>query len=357
VLTASGSDVLKWYGSPSGGPVLSTGNSFTTPALSTGTTYYVANTWSNTPVIGGMMSNTGGGNLANSQQWLIFNVVQQCTLNSVVVYAGATGPRTIELRDNTNTTINTVTVNLLTTGANTVILYFPLAVGNNYKLALGAGTANLFRSNYGVNYPYNIAGAVNIVNSSSGAGSYYWFYRWEVQKEDCSSPLVPVTVTLAPPPAVSMSISATNICRDDMVTLTGSPAGGLFTGAGVSGQNFVGSAMAAGVQTISYTYTDPNGCSNSDSKILVTNNCTGIAKNNSAALQVYPNPAKNAIEVKGLPDGSTIMITDVSGKLLVQMKNSQSAEVLDISALANGLYLVKISNGEQLIRCEKLIKE
>lgn len=51
----------------------------------------------------------------------------------------------------------------------------------------------------------------------------------------------------------------------------GYPAGGTYSGTGVSGTNFNASVAGVGTHTITYLYTDLNGCSNSSSKdILVT---------------------------------------------------------------------------------------
>ncbi len=45
--------------------------------------------------------------------------------------------------------------------------------------------------------------------------------------------------------------------------LTGAPAGGIFTGPGISGNTFTPSAAGQGIHTITYTYTDPGtGCTN-----------------------------------------------------------------------------------------------
>ncbi len=48
--------------------------------------------------------------------------------------------------------------------------------------------------------------------------------------------------------------------------LTGSPAGGIFTGPGISGNTFTPSVAGQGIHTITYTYTDPGtGCTNQKS--------------------------------------------------------------------------------------------
>ena len=48
-----------------------------------------------------------------------------------------------------------------------------------------------------------------------------------------------------------------------LLALTGSPAGGIFTGPGISGNIFTPSVAGSGTHIITYTYTDPStGCTN-----------------------------------------------------------------------------------------------
>lgn len=61
-----------------------------------------------------------------------------------------------------------------------------------------------------------------------------------------------------PAPVVTISGLNPAFCAaDPSVNLTGSPAGGIFSGQGVSGNIFNPSSIAPGNYTISYTYTDP----------------------------------------------------------------------------------------------------
>ncbi len=65
--------------------------------------------------------------------------------------------------------------------------------------------------------------------------------------------------------SASFTLGDDNKCVSS-TTLTlsgGSPIGGVYTGTGVSGGNFNASAAGVGTHTISYTYTDGNGCSDS----------------------------------------------------------------------------------------------
>ncbi len=73
-----------------------------------------------------------------------------------------------------------------------------------------------------------------------------------------------VTVTVNSLPVVSFSgLNTVNCFAPGVNILTGNPAGGVFSGTGINGNSF--SATQAGVggpYTITYSYTDANGCSN-----------------------------------------------------------------------------------------------
>ncbi len=87
------------------------------------------------------------------------------------------------------------------------------------------------------------------------------------------------TVTVYALPVVSFSGLAASYCATDApVTLTGNPAGGVFTGIGITGSNFNPNlAGTAGPYTITYTYTDMlSGCSNAASKLVTVNTCSSF---------------------------------------------------------------------------------
>jgi photosystem II stability/assembly factor-like uncharacterized protein len=70
-----------------------------------------------------------------------------------------------------------------------------------------------------------------------------------------------VKVTIYPYTTADFTGLATNYCPiTPTVTLTGVPAGGTFSGVGVTGNTFDPVATGSGTFTITYTYTDGNGC-------------------------------------------------------------------------------------------------
>ncbi|MCB0401967.1 MAG: M4 family metallopeptidase [Flavobacteriales bacterium] len=198
-LSASGSGTLNWYAAATGGTIINTGNTYVTPALSTTTTYYVQDVIAQPTANMGKPNNTGGGANFNNFQYLIFDVFKSMELVSVEVYSGAAGNRTIELRDNLGTVLQSATVNI-PTGQQTVNLNFLVSPGVDYQLGVSTTSAiDLYRNNAGTNYPYTLPGIASITKSSAGTnptGFYYFFYNWLVKEQDCMSPRAAVTATV-----------------------------------------------------------------------------------------------------------------------------------------------------------------
>ena len=72
-----------------------------------------------------------------------------------------------------------------------------------------------------------------------------------------------VTVTVNPLPVITFSLQS-DVCENaGPIELTATPSGGTFSGAGVTGNYFDPTGIVGGPYTITYTYTDANGCTNS----------------------------------------------------------------------------------------------
>ena len=74
---------------------------------------------------------------------------------------------------------------------------------------------------------------------------------------------------------------------------------------------------------------------------------TGIANVSQNVLQIYPNPTSGQLRIKNeeLREDTVVEIYDVVGKLLQStIVNLQPEMIIDISHLANGIYILKINN-------------
>ncbi len=192
-LTSSGADPV-WY--DMNGNMLGSGPYFETPPLYASTAFQVAdvNEQSGTLIYGGRTSNSGGGAYHAGGQYLKFDALASFRLGSVKLYAGSEGYRTIELVDNIGVLRATRSA-FVPAGESRMDLDFDILPGRNYILTI-SGTADLWRSNGGVAYPYPIGTVAAITGCSAGSTYYTYFYDWEVEVGGgtCISAMTPVTV-------------------------------------------------------------------------------------------------------------------------------------------------------------------
>ncbi|MBK7130673.1 MAG: M4 family metallopeptidase [Crocinitomicaceae bacterium] len=267
-LSASGTGTLNWYDAPSGGTLITSGTSYTTPPLSSTTTYYVEEEIAGDINFVGPATNAfGTGGNFNGDQHQVFTCTTPVILKSVKVYANGAGDRTIQLRDNTGTVIQELVVNI-PNGTSNVTLNFDIPVGTNLQLGTLAGSSpSLYRNNAGASYPYTLPGYISITSSSAGGAYYYFFYNWEIEEYPCTSLRAPVTATVTPNADATITNPGALCTTDAPITLNGADAGGTWSGTGVSGSTFDPAAAGIGSHTI--TYTIAGACGDTDTETIV----------------------------------------------------------------------------------------
>ncbi len=172
------------------------------------------------------------------------------------------------------------------------------------------------------------------------------------------------SVTINAAPTVTLSGLGTNyLVTDGPVQLTGTPSGGIFTGAGVQGNMFDPSLAGLGTHSIIYMYS--NGCMNADGLCTTVDLQIGIEgedmNGNDGSFSVTPNPNSgsfsvnlNSVNPLGL---TTLEIFNSIGQLVQSEQiNNQSNTLrkqLELN-VAKGLYTVRLTtNGN--VYSEKLI--
>ncbi len=147
------------------------------------------------------------------------------------------------------------------------------------------------------------------------------------------------------PPVVSLQLtSADTVCLNTVAfTLGGgSPAGGTWSGPGVTGSTFDASVTTPGMQYITYTYTDSSNCTGTATDSIFVDVCTAVATaeaNN--VISVYPNPANDVLQFSAVMTGSHIHVYDATGRIVLAQTAQRD---LNVSALESGSYLLTISN-------------
>ena len=287
-----GADVV-WYDQPTGGNVLTVGNSFTTPPLTQTTQYYAAASIG-TSIISGAKQAPGAvtsSGIGMTTYGIIFDVLAPVTLKSVTLYpvsssGGANGTVNINVLDSNGTVVASKLVDVVTGTSsapvpNVVDLDFALPVGIDYKIVPTAKSSSISgllfdpssqATNGSYQYPYSVGSYISVKNSFLGSALrpdlYYYFYDWKVAI-GCESPRQAVTATV-----------------------------------------------------------DPN-CLGTDE--------VGAKKE----VKVYPNPFTDIINISDIENVKSISVNDASGKLVKVIE--KVSDHLNLGDLDKGMYLLNIT--------------
>jgi hypothetical protein len=196
-LTATGENLV-WYDAEDAIDPIGSGDSFETPVVNVGAplTYWVeaSTIYGGGEEAGGKADNEGSGGLPSSGGVLFFDAFEAFTLLEVTVYVPEGSPttdRTIQLYDQNGTVIGEH-VEAFDIGTHQVALNFEVPMGNG--LSIGCVENDLFRNSAGVSYPYEIGTVGTIYDSTFGTSYYYYFYDWQIQKEQMICPSARVEV-------------------------------------------------------------------------------------------------------------------------------------------------------------------
>jgi Domain of unknown function (DUF2341)/Secretion system C-terminal sorting domain len=166
-----------------------------------------------------------------------------------------------------------------------------------------------------------------------------------------------ITVFVFAPVNVTAS-GPTSVCSTDgSYVLTGSPAGGTFSGTGVSGTSFVPSVAGAGVHAITYSFTDVNGCTNSFSMNITVDLCIGVAENQDLIqVNAYPNPFEETFTVElNSTQPVNAMLFNSMGQMVMQVQLNPGRTDIYTAGLADGIYILQMASptGMQQLRIVK----
>lgn len=158
-----------------------------------------------------------------------------------------------------------------------------------------------------------------------------------------------ITVNTYTPVTIAASIPDTVCISDPAYTLTADPAGGVWSGIGVSGNNFIPAATAVGKYTLTYTYTNAGGCVTTATRAINVKDCPErYVLLRDSALYVYPNPSNGQFNIRinsVLYEKLQMRVYSGSGLLMKtqDLSNLRYGSVIpiDIRGLAGGLYFVQ----------------
>lgn len=160
-----------------------------------------------------------------------------------------------------------------------------------------------------------------------------------------SSPLTVPNVSLSVLPSVCVNSPKFSL-------ISGSPAGGTYSDFGVVSNQFDPATAGLGTFTITYSFTDVNGC-NAQAQQSINVGCASIEDLNKNNFTIYPNPNDGTFTIAGIKNPiQSVKVFDMSGKLVKEMKNENNQNQVDvcIQHCADGIYSVEISSNDAISR-------
>ncbi len=187
------------------------------------------------------------------------------------------------------------------------------------------------------------------------SGSYTVTYT---DVNGCSATSAATTVVVNPLPIVSFAAMGTLCDYNAPLTLTGGvPAGGSYSGTGVSAGSFNPTTAGFGNHTLTYTYTDGNGCTNSANSDVLVDDCAAIDELAENVITLFPNPTFGVVNiVSSVKAIENIRIFDATGRLVNELNgNNANSITINMIEYAQGVYNFEFQIGETIHR-ERIIR-
>ena len=93
--------------------------------------------------------------------------------------------------------------------------------------------------------------------------------------------------------------------------------------------------------------------------IVFTQQITGTAENETAQVVIYPNPAKDTVEITADFDLSNIRIVDMKGDVIntLHRENASTTWTINAGALPQGVYILDISGAHKNVKRKLIVGE
>jgi len=166
-----------------------------------------------------------------------------------------------------------------------------------------------------------------------------------------------VTVNVNALPTVTLALALDTMCDIDGPTPLsgGSPAGGNYSGPGVSANSFDASSVGAGTYAIVYTYSDVNGCTDSATQNIVVDVCAGVNEvSGTTSISVVPNPNNGEFVLSfnvASADDYVLEIHNALGQIVYTEKlNSFSGQYrndISLAEFGRGMYSIRLRSADK----------
>lgn len=160
------------------------------------------------------------------------------------------------------------------------------------------------------------------------------------------------TINVLPVPEVNINFMDTVCFTPGLISLSGNPSGGTFSGPGVSASSFDPQSAGPGSHALTYTFIDQNGCGGSATDTIHVLICSGINETAEEDIFIaYPNPVNDKLILQmqiPISEKTELKIYNAYGQLVHQqlLQKDQLQYNIPVNNFADGIYLLHIQNSE-----------
>lgn len=277
---------IYWYNAPTGGTLVATGGTFTTPVLGGTTTYYVE---------------VVNGNCTSARTAVV------ATVNAVSVITSTTP----------NSRCDSGTLTLQATSSNGIIRWYDSPTGG-----VLLGTGNSFTT--------------PVLNTTT---TYYV----ESQNGDCISNRIPVTATIAPI-AAPTGLANQTYCDGETVDMIVVNGTAIQWYDAASGGNLIPTGTPIVNGSTYYASQSSTGCESIDRLAvnLTLGNCLGNEEFVQNVIKVYPNPVLDVVTISSDETIAKIEVVNMLGQVIFEKSIYESETNIDMSRYSSGTYVIRV---------------
>lgn len=286
--------------------------------------------------------------------------------------ATETGTYSVTVTDQNNCVNTSAPVNIVTYAlplANVTVkgtTAFCDGTSSTYLVAAGGGIA--FQWSKGAN---DIAGATDKKYYPLTSGTYKVYVT---DLHGCSNKSSGTVITVLKKPKAKVTVTGPkNICNGETCTITANSGSGYTFQWKKNDIDIPGATQIAYVASVAGDYkvkvTDANGCKETSKVTTITSNCKQADLNayngiRNASIEIYPNPANDLLHVSAefveAASSATIEIHNLLGAVVYSNRsslngNSYVATISIEDKLVNGVYMVTVSNGKEVLRSRLVV--
>ncbi len=314
----------------------------------TGTVY----SWTNSNTAIGLAA-SGTGNIASFTATNTTTAPITATIMVTPSGAGCTGTSvSFTITVNPTPTVNQPPSQPICAGSTTTPIIFTGSIpgtvytwtNNNTSIGLGASGTGDIPAFVAINTGNGAVVATITVTPSFNNGGVI-----------CTGASRNFNIIVTPQPNIVFNGVPPRVClTDTLVNLRAIPAGGTWSGRGVSGSTFSATAAGQGVHTLSYTVTNASGCTGTSYVNVTVNDC--IERHNifQTAIRIWPNPNNGKFSIQFNSDQYKefkVKVVSTRGQELgnYEFKNLVYGSMIpmDLSRLPGGTYFLYVYNTQE----------